>query len=239
VKYLAAFTCAILNNQPMGFYTPAVLVKDAQRHGLRVRPIDVQQSDWSCTIESLSSRAERSEGEGSAVVSLHLGTNRVPHICPQLADVGMHDARLGTSEPDTKLVSKEKKLSSRAERSEVEGSAFLSAIRYPLSADTVLRLGLGYARGLRQQVGEAIVAARRHARSLHDPSTTSPSASPPSTKKKSPSSPTSERSTTSLASAIAATRSGRSNAQANPKARSSPAPARCSPTRPTPHPSRR
>jgi error-prone DNA polymerase len=39
VKYLAAFTCAILNNQPMGFYSAAVLVKDAQRHGLRVKPI--------------------------------------------------------------------------------------------------------------------------------------------------------------------------------------------------------
>src|ERR1700734_3202718 len=51
VKYLAAFTCAILNNQPMGFYMPAVLVKDAQRHGLRVKPIDVQVSDWACTIE--------------------------------------------------------------------------------------------------------------------------------------------------------------------------------------------
>ena len=51
VKYIAAFTCAILNNQPMGFYAPAVLVKDAQRHGLRVRPIDIQMSDWECTIE--------------------------------------------------------------------------------------------------------------------------------------------------------------------------------------------
>jgi error-prone DNA polymerase len=51
VKYLAAFTCAILNNQPMGFYSPAVLVKDAQRHGLRVKPIDVQLSAWPCTIE--------------------------------------------------------------------------------------------------------------------------------------------------------------------------------------------
>ena len=51
VKYLAAFTCAILNNQPMGFYAPAVLVKDAQRHGLRVRPIDIQISDWACTVE--------------------------------------------------------------------------------------------------------------------------------------------------------------------------------------------
>jgi error-prone DNA polymerase len=59
VRYLAAFTCAILNNQPMGFYMPAVLVKDAQRHGLRVRPIDVQVSDWLCTVEH-ESNGERS-----------------------------------------------------------------------------------------------------------------------------------------------------------------------------------
>jgi error-prone DNA polymerase len=51
VKYPAAFTCAILNSQPMGFYSPAVLVKDAQRHNLRVKPIDVQCSEWSCTVE--------------------------------------------------------------------------------------------------------------------------------------------------------------------------------------------
>ena len=51
VKYLAAFTCAILNNQPMGFYSAAVLVKDAQRHGLRVKPIDIQVSEWPCTVE--------------------------------------------------------------------------------------------------------------------------------------------------------------------------------------------
>jgi error-prone DNA polymerase len=51
VKYLAVFTCAILNNQPMGFYSSAVLVKDAQRHGLRVKPIDIQASDWPCTVE--------------------------------------------------------------------------------------------------------------------------------------------------------------------------------------------
>ena len=51
VHYLAAFTCAMLNNQPMGFYMPAVIVKDAQRHDLRVRVIDVQRSDWQCTVE--------------------------------------------------------------------------------------------------------------------------------------------------------------------------------------------
>ena len=50
--YLAAFTCALLNNQPMGFYSPAVIVKDAQRHGLRVLPVDVNVSEWECTIES-------------------------------------------------------------------------------------------------------------------------------------------------------------------------------------------
>ena len=49
--YLAAFTCAMLNNQPMGFYSPAILIKDAQRHGLRVLPVDVACSDWNCAIE--------------------------------------------------------------------------------------------------------------------------------------------------------------------------------------------
>ena len=49
--YMAAFTAAMLNNQPMGFYQPATLVKDAQLHGLRVRPIDVTCSDWLCMLE--------------------------------------------------------------------------------------------------------------------------------------------------------------------------------------------
>lgn len=49
--YLAAFTAAMLNNQPMGFYHPATLVKDAQRHGLHFRPVDVLHSEWRCTIE--------------------------------------------------------------------------------------------------------------------------------------------------------------------------------------------
>jgi len=49
--YLAAFTCAMLNNQPMGFYAPAILIKDAQRHGLRVLPVDVTESDWGCTLD--------------------------------------------------------------------------------------------------------------------------------------------------------------------------------------------
>jgi error-prone DNA polymerase len=75
VKYLAAFTCAILNNQPMGFYSSAVLVKDAQRHGLRVKSIDVQRSDWPCTLEH--------EPDGS--LSLRLGLGYVKRMRNQSA----------------------------------------------------------------------------------------------------------------------------------------------------------
>jgi error-prone DNA polymerase len=50
-NYLAAFTAAILNNQPMGFYQPFTIIKDAQRHGLKVFPIDITRSDWLCTLK--------------------------------------------------------------------------------------------------------------------------------------------------------------------------------------------
>ncbi|MFC3441805.1 error-prone DNA polymerase [Sphingobium rhizovicinum] len=49
--YPAVFTCALLNSQPMGFYAPAQLVRDAQQHGVEVRPIDVQASDWHSSLE--------------------------------------------------------------------------------------------------------------------------------------------------------------------------------------------
>ncbi|MEJ2346382.1 MAG: error-prone DNA polymerase [Gammaproteobacteria bacterium] len=47
----AAFTCALLNSQPMGFYAPSQLVQDARRHGVEVRPVDALTSDWDCTLE--------------------------------------------------------------------------------------------------------------------------------------------------------------------------------------------
>jgi error-prone DNA polymerase len=68
--YLAAFTCAMLNNQPMGFYSPATLISDAKRHGLKVLPIDVQRSDWLCTLEQLS---EAECGKFSDPFALRLG----------------------------------------------------------------------------------------------------------------------------------------------------------------------
>jgi error-prone DNA polymerase len=83
VKYLAAFTCAILNNQPMGFYMPGVLVKDAQRHGLRVKPIDVQVSEWTCSIEL----------ESDGTLSLRLGLGYAKGLRKQVAEA-LVEARL-------------------------------------------------------------------------------------------------------------------------------------------------
>lgn len=48
----AAFLCALVNSQPMGFYAPSQLVQDAQRHGVEVRAVDVLASDWDCTLEA-------------------------------------------------------------------------------------------------------------------------------------------------------------------------------------------
>jgi error-prone DNA polymerase len=49
--YPAEFACALLNSQPMGFYSPATIVEDAKRHGVDVRPIDIVHSWWDCTLE--------------------------------------------------------------------------------------------------------------------------------------------------------------------------------------------
>ena len=61
--YPAAFYTALLNCQPMGFYSPAVLVKDAQRHGIRVRPIDVQFSDVRCKVETGNPAGPSTQGK--------------------------------------------------------------------------------------------------------------------------------------------------------------------------------
>jgi error-prone DNA polymerase len=58
--YLAAYTGALLNNQPMGFYSPSTIINDAKRHGLKVLPIDIQHSEWNCTLETLS-KVERTK----------------------------------------------------------------------------------------------------------------------------------------------------------------------------------
>jgi error-prone DNA polymerase len=98
VKYLAAFTAAILNNQPMGFYSPAVLVKDAQRHGLRVKPIDVQVSDWPCTIEH----------DADGTLSLRIGLGYAKSLTRQSAEAlvlsRLHDGPFRSAQDVTQRV---------------------------------------------------------------------------------------------------------------------------------------
>ena len=72
--YLAEFTCSLLNAQPMGFYSPATIVGDAQRHGLEVRPIDVTRSAWDCTLEPTDDAFELAVRMGLRwIKGLHLG----------------------------------------------------------------------------------------------------------------------------------------------------------------------
>jgi len=58
--YPAEFTCALLNAQPMGFYSIATIVEDAKRQGVEVRPADAQRSEWDCTLEEIT-RADATE----------------------------------------------------------------------------------------------------------------------------------------------------------------------------------
>jgi error-prone DNA polymerase len=75
--HLAAFTCALLNNWPMGFYHPATLVKDAQRHGLRVLPVDVTIANWKCAIEPGSAGGPPAGAGWGGTLALRLGLRYV------------------------------------------------------------------------------------------------------------------------------------------------------------------
>jgi error-prone DNA polymerase len=80
----AAFTCALLNSQPMGFYAPTQLVQDARRHGVEVRPVDVNLSGWDCSLE-------RGAGQRPA---LRLGLRLVKGLSA-VAAAGIETARRG------------------------------------------------------------------------------------------------------------------------------------------------
>ena len=70
-----AFACALLNAQPMGFYAPAQIVRDAREHGVEVRPVDVNASGWDNSLEGLGEGAE--EGHRAECCALRLGLRQV------------------------------------------------------------------------------------------------------------------------------------------------------------------
>ena len=71
----AAFCAALINSQPMGFYAPAQLVRDARSHGVEVRPVDLMHSDWDCTLE------RRADGRPA----VRLGLRMVKHLSEESA----------------------------------------------------------------------------------------------------------------------------------------------------------
>jgi len=79
----AAFTCALLNSQPMGFYQPSQLIQDARAHGVRVLSVDVVASDWDCTLEPLPASASPARADP---VGLRLGFRQVRGMSKELAE---------------------------------------------------------------------------------------------------------------------------------------------------------
>jgi error-prone DNA polymerase len=91
--YPAAFAAAVINSQPMGFYAPAQLVRNAQEHGVEVQRIDVNESAWDCTLEPVdlkSRKSQRPEEDSADLVSKPAGANASGSY-----ETSAHDIRLG------------------------------------------------------------------------------------------------------------------------------------------------
>jgi error-prone DNA polymerase len=93
-RYPAAFACALLNSQPMGFYAPAQIVRDAREHGVEVREVDVNDSDWDCALET----PRPLQGERATQAQLERGEGGVrrpplPSALPRLFPLPLKGAR--------------------------------------------------------------------------------------------------------------------------------------------------
>ncbi len=168
--YLAAFTAALLNNQPMGFYRPATIVKDAQRHGLKIFPIDVMESEWECTVVGAV------VGRQSSVVRAVVGRRSLA--------VGQEDCRkMSAKMPATPAAERRENVAHGVSRgSAAEENRAPEGRKMPASTNggrdahrtaggtPALRIGLRYVRGLREDAARAIVRQRNLApfTSIHD-----------------------------------------------------------------------
>jgi error-prone DNA polymerase len=110
----AAFAAALLNSQPMGFYAPAQLVRDAQEHRVRVRPIDVLRSDWDCTLEP--------DPESEGGLALRLGLRMVEGLSASVAK-RLVETRPAWSPPRGPDLTDGARISARPVRPAVRGRA--------------------------------------------------------------------------------------------------------------------
>ncbi|NBQ13606.1 MAG: error-prone DNA polymerase, partial [Proteobacteria bacterium] len=97
----AAFTAALLNSQPMGFYAPAQLVRDAREHGVEVRPVDVLRSTWDCSLEDAAEAGDAVDaahgpaGWGATGPALRLGLRMVSGLREEDGRAVVDAARTG------------------------------------------------------------------------------------------------------------------------------------------------
>ena len=108
----AVFTCALLNSQPMGFYAPAQLVRDAREHGIEIRPVSVNHSAWDCTLEP------RSDG----ALALRLGFRQIKGMREE--DAVWIKAARGNGYPDVESLWRRAGVPPRALERLAEGDAF-------------------------------------------------------------------------------------------------------------------
>ncbi len=160
--YLAAFTAALLNNQPMGFYRPATIVKDAQRHGLKIFPIDVMKSEWECTV--VGAVVGRQSSVVSTVVgrsSLVVGQEDTDAPAAERRENVAHGVSRGTGMEENRAAERRKSLASTDGGRDAHRTA---------GGTPALRLGLRYVRGLREEAAQALVRQRNLApfASIHD-----------------------------------------------------------------------
>src|SRR5215471_9693719 len=183
--YLAAFTAALLNNQPMGFYSPATIVKDAQRHGLRLLPIDVTKSEWNCTLERVVGPESRvpSEtvvstrypvagyivGHQSSVVGSMQGNNSTLESTQGQSPKGRNSLAQGVSPGEASEYWYESRRNvtdgteavvseqkNRAEEPLLQLGAPDSGLVRDSQLAPALRMGLRYVRGLREEAARSL-----------------------------------------------------------------------------------
>jgi error-prone DNA polymerase len=175
--YLAAFTAALLNNQPMGFYSPATIVKDAQRHGLKMLPADVTRSDWFCTLEPVPSTQYRVPSKAFVIPPSEPSPATRDFVIPTPERTRGAEESHSLSQFDTQyshLLQSRKGRNSLAQgvspgEEPTAGEEFRRDDTN--SAGTIaLRLGLRYVRGLREEAAQALVRERQRApfTSIHD-----------------------------------------------------------------------
>ena len=187
--YLAAFTAALLNNQPMGFYSPATIVKDAQRHGLRLLPIDVTKSEWNCTLERVVGPESRvpSEtvvstrypvagyivGHQSSVVGSMQGNNSTLESTQGQSPKGRNSLAQGVSPGEASEYWYESRRNvtdgteavvseqkNRAEEPLLQLGARDSGLVRDSQLAPALRMGLRYVRGLREEAARSLLRER-------------------------------------------------------------------------------